>query len=846
MKIGYSIYYFIMLFIISNELNLAYKDFLEEKIYSEFQFEPKKLYNESMIVKDLGKKIFDDSTTQKDLINKMGFGWNLGNTLDAFNLNNFTAYDTNSETRWGMPITTEEMIKTVKNRGFNSIRIPVSWHNHLIDENYTIDPNWMSHTKEIVDWALKYDLVVILNSHHDNFKLQNDPISYRSGYYTANKDREESERFLYNIWSQISTAYNNGYDQNLIFECMNEPRPEKSTCEWTYKKGDSVCEEAVSCINEYNKICLKAIRESGGNNEKRFVLVTGLAAQYHNIINSDFVFPSDIKYNPNNNKIMLSVHMYFPYDFAFNPDMKNSVFNDRIRDDFYAILRNIYDKYVLRGYNVIVGEMGCVNKNNTEERVKWANFYIQTTRKFQIACLIWDNGSFDNKKSASEIFGLFHRKNLTWEPEKLVSALVDSSKTELSDNPEEIYDENIISTPVTLIDWKVKIYVDYIKFSGYNSFCKFNFTKIDTEPVTNSKALKISYADWTSAIKFNQSDVEGANLTNEGSIVVAKGVQNVVIFLNNSFCSLLQSKGLVFDGKGFVVSDIHISGPRFVKIEPKTIIRSSQPQKLKIYFNEDATPISGNIILTNFYYNINKQIECKVSNEDKKIIICEGIYNYTGEYFFKDINDYSLTNKFLRVLPKQGEKYNVNNLIEEKIIFDYAELDKSIYLSKDLFKDVNSNSKLFIETTDLNIKSSYKNLNLFSGKSNSIIKFNSKAVNTTINGNGSIIVPAGRELIVIDIKDYCDIFKNEGVTIKGIGFGLNSIYLNEKIDISDDTQKNENESDEGGLSGWAIFLIIIIVLLAIGLGVYLFFHFKRKNIESEIDSTFDKKEKMMN
>jgi endoglucanase len=135
-----------MLFIISNELNLAYKDFLEEKIYSEFQFEPKKLYNESMIVKDLGKKIFDDSTTQKDLINKMGFGWNLGNTLDAFNLNNFTAYDTNSETRWGMPITTEEMIKTVKNRGFNSIRIPVSWHNHLIDENYTIDPNWMSHT----------------------------------------------------------------------------------------------------------------------------------------------------------------------------------------------------------------------------------------------------------------------------------------------------------------------------------------------------------------------------------------------------------------------------------------------------------------------------------------------------------------------------------------------------------------------------------------------------------------------------------------------------------------------------------------------------------------------------
>ena len=582
MKIDYSIiYYFSLLFIISNGQNLAHKDFLEEKLYSEFKFEPKKLFNESMIVKDTGNKKFDDSKTQKDIINKMGVGWNLGNTLDAFKLDNFSAYDPDSET--------EEMIKEIKRRGFNSIRIPVSWHNHLIDENYTIDPNWMSHTKEIVDWALKQDLVVILNSHHDNAKLQDNPISYRSGYFTANKDREESERFLYNIWSQIATAYNKGYDQNLIFECMNEPRPEKSKCEWTYKKGDPICEEATSCINEYNKICLKAIRESGGNNEKRFVLVTGLAAQYHNLIKSDFVFPSDKKYNPNNNKIMLSVHMYFPYEFAFTPDRKKSTFDDRIKNDFYAILRNLYEKYVLRGYNVIVGEMGCVNKNNTQERVKWANFYIQTTRRFQIGCLIWDNGSFNIKKSSSEKFGLFHRKELTWEPEELVSALVDSSKTKLSDNPEEIYDENIISTPATLKDWKAKIFVDYIKFSGYNSFCKLAFTKIDTDPATYSKGLKISYADWSSAIIFNQSNVEGANLSAGGHIKIVKGVQNVKVFLNNSLCSLAQSKGLVFDGTGFIITNLNISGPRFVKMEPKIINRSSQPQKLKIYFNADAS-----------------------------------------------------------------------------------------------------------------------------------------------------------------------------------------------------------------------------------------------------------------
>ena len=91
---------------------------------------------------------------------------------------------------------------------------------------------------------------------------------------------------------------------------------------------------------------------------------------------------------------------------------------------------------------------------------------------------------------------------------------------------------------------------------------------------------------------------------------------------------------------------------------------------------------------------------------------------------------------------------------------------------------------------------SYKNLNLFIGKINSIIKFILKTDNTTINGNGSIIVPTGVEIIAIDIKDYCNMFKNEGVIIKGIGYGLNSIYLNQKIIIRDNNQKNENDEDE--------------------------------------------------
>ena len=67
----------------------------------------------------------------------MGFGWNLGNTLDAHEK---AQEGIESETSWENPLTTEEMIKEVIKKGFKTIRLPTTWHNHFIDNNYTIDP----------------------------------------------------------------------------------------------------------------------------------------------------------------------------------------------------------------------------------------------------------------------------------------------------------------------------------------------------------------------------------------------------------------------------------------------------------------------------------------------------------------------------------------------------------------------------------------------------------------------------------------------------------------------------------------------------------------------------------
>ena len=388
---------------------------------AEFAIEIKDSFDKGAIVEDKDKVDFDDKITGDVLVDEMGFGWNLGNTLDAFDYTVRTTNDgLDSETMWKNPKTTEEMIQELIIKGFRTIRIPITWHNHLIDENYTIDPKWMERVKTIVDWGINNGLYVIINSHHDVAQFTEEKIKYGEGYYTAIKDMEESERFIYNVWRQIAIAFNNGYDHHLIFEGLNEPRMSGHQYEWNYQKTDADCIAAANVLNEYMRLIVKAIRESGGNNEKRFIMITPLSASYTSAIDSNVIIPDDSKYNPNIKRILISVHVYTPYNFALNKDMAFTRFTDAFKEEIYEDFVNLYKKYTAMGHNIVIGEMGTVNKNNTEDRLAWAEYFVQNARKFHMSCVLWDNGQYDNTKSAEEVFGSFHRDTLTWENSELI------------------------------------------------------------------------------------------------------------------------------------------------------------------------------------------------------------------------------------------------------------------------------------------------------------------------------------------------------------------------------------------------------------------------------------------
>ena len=753
-------------------------------------------FNKTGLVKDTEKVEFNDKKTSDDIINEMGFGWNLGNTLDAHKAGVFNQ-GLDSEVSWGNPYTTEEIIKGLSDKGVKTIRIPVTWHNHLIDDYYTIDPEWMERVKTIVDWSIKHKLYVILNTHHDYYNLTKDSMPYGKGFYTLKKDKVESEKFLYNIWKQITEAFNNGYDHHLIFEPLNEPHLEGSDYSWKYVKGNSLCEEAVSTLNEYMQLIVRTIRESGGNNEKRFLLICPLMASVSTALNSDFIFPSDNKYNPNNNKMILSVHSYSPSDFAGSKNPNITIYKEEYNINQYEMYLNLYEKFVLNGYNVIFGEFGSTNKNNTEERIKWGKYYIETAKKHHMSCIIWDNGKMDNVDDIKSVYGIYDRREIEWIDDDLIDSYVKSGSVPMEENPGIQYYGLMLDESFHFNEWKNKLKLEGYIFRLYNSFCKLYLNLSEPEEKPKYRALTYSNGDWTERFIFNNSELKNAIFKeDDNSTRPPEGNVLLEIHLNPYNSEMAQNKGMIIFGHGLVAEEVYISGPRFVKMEPLKITSSEKSQKLSIYFTEDATDLTNNIIFENNHYNLNDQISCEVDSENEKVVICEGIFNFTGDYIIKDSNDYLLTKRKLIIIPKEGEKDTINNLIDTKINFDDENYRISIQFSKNKFSEVNKNTVLNIETSDLFIEPKSRILYIFQGKGDSTIKFESDQINMNVQEDNGIEIPSGSQVISIDLKDKYKILKEAGITIKGYGFSLNSIYFNDQLNENDENNDDDKDKDK--------------------------------------------------
>ncbi len=322
--------------------------------------------------------------TMDEILDEMGLGWNLGNTLDA----------PDGETSWGQPVTTKEMIDKIHELGFNTIRIPTSWGLHTSGApDYTIEEEWMQRVEEIVNYALSDDMFVILNSHHDN-----------DFYYPTKEHSEESVNYIEKIWTQIAERFKN-YDQHLIFQSMNEPRLTGTNNEWWIDYNNQQCLEAIEVINDCNQKFVDVVRASGAENADRFLLCSSYCGSPEYSLQDPYKLPKDSA----EGKLMISVHAYTPYNLAMNSDPSYRTFGEAEKRELDSVMQRHYDKYGKNGVGVIIDEMGIINKNNPYDRQDWAAYFVAKAKSLNEVCVWWDNG---NVTPGNESYGLFNRNAL--------------------------------------------------------------------------------------------------------------------------------------------------------------------------------------------------------------------------------------------------------------------------------------------------------------------------------------------------------------------------------------------------------------------------------------------------
>ena len=127
-------------------------------------------------------------------INKMGIGYNLGNSFDSYDNSIIINKPDDQITLKGNNIPTKKLISNIKKKGFKTIRFPITWINFM-DESGKINSNWMARVKEVIDWIINNNMYCIINVHHDG----------KPGNWLSKGIDSKNKYDL--LWTQISNEF---------------------------------------------------------------------------------------------------------------------------------------------------------------------------------------------------------------------------------------------------------------------------------------------------------------------------------------------------------------------------------------------------------------------------------------------------------------------------------------------------------------------------------------------------------------------------------------------------------------------------------------------------------------
>lgn len=335
--------------------------------------------------------VMREGLTALEATRLMGNGINLGNTLEA--CDNNVGIKTNTplsyETHWGQPKTTQAMIDGMKAAGFDTIRIPVAWMTnatHLYEGDYTIDADYMDRVEEVVRYARKAGMYVIVNDHWDG------------GWYGMFGSESAETRALAmeaykGMWQQIAERFRD-YSDYLIFESANEELGTRFDENSPLYCSDSVVtylndDERYALTNEINQTFVDVVRATGGNNATRFLLIAGYGTNIDQTCDDRFQMPKDTV----DSKLMVSVHYYDPWSYCGASSAVSATKWGKVSDYEYLDQQLAkMTKFTEAGYGVVIGEYGALPcsdglKDNT---LAYHTAFLDACTKYNLTNCLWD------------------------------------------------------------------------------------------------------------------------------------------------------------------------------------------------------------------------------------------------------------------------------------------------------------------------------------------------------------------------------------------------------------------------------------------------------------------------
>ena len=352
-------------------------------------------------------------TSPADMVLRMGRGLNLGNVLSA-----------PSEGNWS-PAAEQQYFIDVATEGFTNVRIPIDFYGNRTTgdtsiysdqagtsasyngspSDYVVNASYLDRLEEVINWGLDQGLVITLDFHGGGLKSEFIYTfkSTKSEYThpTSAKRAADNEKFE-TIWTQIADRFKN-YSYDLLFEIINEPY-------FYMSKPD---------MDTLNTNVLSIIRNSGGNNANRNVIITGGGATSHE---------APLQIEPtilnNDNYLIPTFHYYQPFDFTAssadsrdNTDWGNASDKSILSAEFdevstWANSHNVsifvgeFGTDNTGGYKYSTGDLNTVGANTTgyadggpdnTSRVEFHRYVAQQSINRGFSFAAWDSGPKSNK-----------------------------------------------------------------------------------------------------------------------------------------------------------------------------------------------------------------------------------------------------------------------------------------------------------------------------------------------------------------------------------------------------------------------------------------------------------------